>query len=147
MKVILLQDVAKLGRRFDIVEVSSGHALNKLIPQGLVQEATTQNVKNIEARKEKANADRSATGEAFTASLKKAESQKVEIEAGANEQGHLFEALKSAKIAEALAAQGFAFTEAQIHVHAPIKKVGEHTLMLKEGDVEGEVTITVVAKQ
>ena len=77
MKVILLQDVAKLGHRFEIVDVPHGHALNKLIPQGLAQEATKQNVQRVKARAERAAADRAATGEAFAAALEEAQNASV----------------------------------------------------------------------
>ena len=60
MKVILLQDVAKIGRRFDIVEVPSGYGMNKLIPQGMAKPATPENVKAINAQSAKTEADRAA---------------------------------------------------------------------------------------
>lgn len=145
MKVILLQDVAKIGHRYDIVEVPHGHALNKLIPQGLAQEATKQNVQSVKARAERAAAERAATGEAFAAALEKANDVNISITTDANEKGHLFEALKSEKIAESLQAEGLAFTASQIHVAAPIKEIGTHTIMLKEGEHEGEIKIEVVS--
>lgn len=144
MKVILCKDVAKLGHRFDIVEVPSGYALNKLIPQGLAQEATKQNVRNVRSRAEKVAAERAASGEAFVTALNDVNGTTVQITAEANEKGHLFEALKSEKIAEALKASGHAFDASQIHVAAPIKEVGSYTLTLKEGEHEGELTIEVL---
>ena len=48
MKVILLKDVAKIGRRFEIKEVPDGYALNKLIPKNMAQFATPENIKRIE---------------------------------------------------------------------------------------------------
>lgn len=145
MKVILLQDVAKLGHRFEIVDVPHGHALNKLIPQGLAQEATKQNVQRVKARAERAAADRAATGEAFAAALEEAQNASVTITVDANEQGHLFEALKAEKIAAALQENGLQITESQIHVSTPIKETGTHTLALSEGDRTGEITITVAS--
>lgn len=145
MKVILLQDVAKLGHRFEIVDVPHGHALNKLIPQGLAQEATKQNVQRVKARAERAAADRAATGEAFAAALEEAQNASVTITVDANEQGHLFEALKAEKIAAALQENGLQITESQIHVSTPIKETGTHTLALSEGDMTGEITITVAS--
>jgi len=144
MKVILCKDVAKLGHRFGIVEVPSGYAFNKLIPQGLAQEATKQNKENVKVPTEKEVSQRAATGEAFVAALSGASDAPVKIEVEANEKGHLFEALKSEKIADAFAAAGLNFTASQIHVAAPIKEVGIYTLTLKEGEHEGELTIEVV---
>ncbi len=50
MQVILLQDVAKIGRRFDVVNVADGYGLNKLIPQGMAKPATPENIKKIKAQ-------------------------------------------------------------------------------------------------
>jgi len=145
MKVILLQDVAKLGQRYEIVDVPSGHARNKLIPQGLAQEATQQNVQNIKARAERAAAERAATQETFTDALEKAANTTVTITAGANEQGSLFEALKAETIVAALNAEGLSFTESQMQIATPIKETGTHTIAVQEGDMTGEITINVSA--
>ncbi len=47
MKVILLRDVAKIGKRYEVANVPDGFALNKLIPQGDAQAATPDNVKRV----------------------------------------------------------------------------------------------------
>ena len=52
MKVILLDDVRGSGKSGDVVNVSDGYARNMLIPRGLAVEATPQNVKQLEKKKE-----------------------------------------------------------------------------------------------
>ncbi|HRD20465.1 MAG TPA: 50S ribosomal protein L9, partial [Fervidobacterium sp.] len=52
MKVVLLQDVPKLGRKGQIVTVSDGYARNFLIPKGLVKEATEGVLKELEMQRE-----------------------------------------------------------------------------------------------
>ena len=54
MKVILLKDVPKLGKRYETKEVNAGHALNLLIPQGLVIVATPDAIKRVGLLKSKA---------------------------------------------------------------------------------------------
>ncbi|MBI2474103.1 MAG: 50S ribosomal protein L9, partial [Candidatus Taylorbacteria bacterium] len=48
MKVVLLQEVAKVGHRHDVKNVADGFALNFLIPQGLAETATEKAVKRVE---------------------------------------------------------------------------------------------------
>ena len=52
MKVILLDDVRGSGKSGDVVNVSDGYARNMLIPRGLAVEATPQNIKQLEKKKE-----------------------------------------------------------------------------------------------
>ena len=94
MKVILLQDVAKIGRRFEIAEVSSGYGMNKLIPQGMAKPATPENIKAIKAQSEKNEADRAAEDTAFTEVLAAIKETPLEIVVEANEEGRMFQALK-----------------------------------------------------
>ncbi|MFT5036981.1 MAG: large subunit ribosomal protein L9 [Candidatus Azotimanducaceae bacterium] len=145
MKVILLQDVAKIGRRFSVVDVPHGHALNMLIPKGMAQEATPQNLKNIQARTSKVEEDRQLSDASFSDALKALKETAVVVTVEANEKGHLFEALKSDKISDALHANGAAIKADQIQIETPIKELGEHTVSLVEGEVKGSVVITVVA--
>lgn len=145
MKVILLQDVAKLGRRFSIVEVPSGHALNKLIPQGLAEEATKQNLTKLQKRIEKGVADRVQDKENVNEALQKLKEAHVVVSVTANDHGHLFETLKPKKIADAMHAVGVVIDEEHIHIEDPIKEIGEHSVKIGEGDVANTVTIKVEA--
>lgn len=145
MKVILLQDVAKIGRRYEIVEVPHGFALNKLVPQGLAKEATPANIKHVEARKEHIAAEHAKADETFSAALTSLADQKIEIAAAASETGHLFEAVKSDRIAAALQAQGIAIEPSSIHIGTPIKNVGTHTVDLVSGEQRRELSIEVVS--
>lgn len=146
MKVILLQDVAKLGRRFEVVEAPAGYAQNKLIPQGLAEEATPQNLKRIEARKSKQSADQSAVAASFHEALSALEGKTVTVTTAANDQGHLFEAIKPDTIVAALSGIGVTVAEKQVVIETPIKAVGAHEIMLREGDETAVLTIDIVAK-
>lgn len=142
MKVILLQDVAKIGRRFEIVEVPTGFAQNKLIPQKLATEATPGNVKRVTARNEKLSAQSAADEASFAAVLESLGDSPVTVAAPANEQGHLFEALRTDRIVEAF---GGAIPASAVKIDAPIKTVGSHTVTLAMGNVSKEVTLEVTA--
>ena len=146
MKVILLQDVANVGRRFCVVDVPNGHALNKLIPNKQAEPATPENLKRVEARKARSEAEQVAASENFAdVSAHIADStQTITVEA--NEKGHLFKGLKSAEIAEELNSLGFAVTTEQVVLEAPIKETGEHSITLSDGEQKGSFTLSVTAK-
>lgn len=146
MKVILLQDVAKIGRRHEVVEVPHGFAQNKLIPQRLAEEATPENLKRQQARAAKIATERASADAAFKEALAALAGTKVTIAVEANETGHMFQALKHDAIAAALNEQGIALTKEQIRIDAPIKQIGEHEVAAVSGDTEETFTVVVVAK-
>ena len=75
MKVILLSDVKKVGKKDQIIEVSDGYAMNFLVPQKLAVPYTDRNIGQLEAHKAKAKAEDLARKEAAIAN-------KVILEAG-----------------------------------------------------------------
>lgn len=145
MKVILLKDVAKIGRRHDVVEVPNGHALNMLIPKGLAQAATPENVKRVKAQAAVAGASQANKEEAFQTALALIEDKPVVVSAPANEKGHLFEALKVSSVAGAIGGHGAVVSEDQIKIDSPIKEIGEHEVTLHEGAVSKKITVLVEA--
>ena len=147
MKVILLQDIARIGRRFEIKDVPTGHALNMLIPKGIAEAATPEKVKRIKAQNDKIETARAANDSAFADALLKLKDSTVTIEVDANEQGHMFQALKSAVVADAFEKESISITESQIIIENAIKEVGEHTLELQSGDQKMSVKVMVVAKK
>ena len=147
MKVILLQDIARIGRRFEIKDVPTGHALNMLIPKGIAQAATPANIKRIEAQKDKINNERKESDAVFDDALQKLKDIVVTGEVNANEQGHMCQALKSAVVADAFEKESISITESQIIIENAIKEVGEHTLELQSGDQKMSVKVMVVAKK
>ena len=146
MKVILLQDVARIGRRFEVKEVPTGHALNFLIPRKLAEPATPKSIKRVEELKKKKEHDTEETVAAFTDALKKLESETLEMQVEANEKGSLFKGINSSDIALLLKDKGFAIEESAVVLDTPIKELGSHTVTLQLGDVSGSATVSVVAK-
>lgn len=146
MKVILLRDVARLGKRYSIIEVPDGFALNKLLPQGLAQAATPENVKRVNAREKEVAAHAAADEVSLRAALKQLNDNPLIILAEANEQGHLFKAIKSADVSDAAKIKGIAIEAAVIQIANPIKSTGLHEIAVKKGGVNGAFTITVNKK-
>ena len=147
MKVILIKDVAKIGRRGSIVVVPDGFALNKLIPKGFALAATPENIKRQEHVTSKLTENKEHEEVAFVAILQKLSTTKVTIEVEANVEGRMFQALKVDVIADAIAtATASSFEPEYIVLVEPIKTVGEHEVGLVHGAKKGSVTITVVSK-
>lgn len=146
MKVILLQDVAKIGRRTTVVEVPDGYALNQLIPKGMAQAATPANLKRVEKLQAEVVASKEAGHAQFEAAKKALHAQVIEIVADSNEQEHLFKAVNAAEIVTAAQATGVNVNETMIAIGAPIKALGEHQVELVLGEHKAAFTIKVVKK-
>lgn len=145
MKVILLQDVARIGRRFEVKDVPDGHALNFLIPRKLAEPASRENVKNLEARKNKAAVTQAGAEEAFKATCEKLAQSGLTLALSANEKGHLFQGVKAEDIATHVSKEVGPLLPNQVVLDAPLKEVGEHTVTIVSGDEKGDFTLTITA--
>ena len=144
MKIILQENVEKLGTRGQVIEVAEGYARNYLLPQSLAIPATTGNMKRIEkiravlARKE---ATERGAAELLAQQLA-AVSVSIARKAGENDQ--LFGSVTAADIAGALEAQGFNVDKRRIQLVEPIKIVCEVDLPVKlHHDVTATVKVSV----
>jgi len=137
-KVLLREDVDDLGARGEIVRVRAGYARNYLLPRKLAVEASTGNVKGIEAEREallKKEAKERATAEAQSQQMGALD---LEFRRKAGEQGALYGSVTSMDLAEALKERGYEIDRHRIHLREPIKRVGEYTVPVR---LHREVTI------
>lgn len=147
MKVILLKDVAKIGRRSDVVNVPDGFALNKLIPKNLAQAATPENLKRLQNLSQKVEHDRSLHEADFKELLAVLKNTKIEITVEANAEGRMFQALKVQEILEAVHAQtGKTLGSEQLVMKTPIKSTGDHDIELVSGSLNGVLHLVVSGK-
>jgi len=146
MKVILLQDVAKIGKRSNLVEVPDGYALNHLIPKRMAEAATAQNKKRIEKLQAEAETNKEADKARFAAAQAALTAKTIQVSAEVNDKGHAFKAVSEQDIAEAAQAAGVDVEAAMLVVGTPIKEVGEHTVELVRGDNSATITIEVIKK-
>jgi len=147
MKVILLQDVAKIGRRFQVVSVPDGYAMNKLIPKRLAEPASPENIKRIEARAQVQAASEAGTLSAFADACAALKEKTIMVSVDANAEGKMFQALKAQIIVEAVKAEvGVDINSAWVQMPVAIKTTGEHVVLLTHGDAQGEFTINVASK-
>lgn len=148
MKVILIEDVRKLGKKGDVVEVSDGYARNYLFGRKLALEATAQNLKE---RKDRVEADqrRDEKKKAEALELKARLSGKVvRIALSSGEGGRLFGSVTSAQIAACLEGQyGAAVDKKQIKIEGTVKNLGAYPVTLKlYPGVEAVMTLSVEAQ-
>lgn len=132
MQVILLEDVAGKGKVGDAVKVSDGYARNYLFPQNLAVAATKENLNNLEKRKERLAVQRANDLEGAKALAEKIETMNVILKSKAGEGGRLFGSITSQDIANAINEQYELFIDKRkIKLDAPIKEVGEHSVVIK----------------
>jgi large subunit ribosomal protein L9 len=139
-KVILQEDIEKLGHRGDVVSVKPGYARNFLLPRKLAIEATQGNMKALE-RIRASLAKKTATeleAAQKQASLLNGVALHFKRKTGENDQ--LFGSVTSADVAEGLAAQGFTIDKRQVQLVEPLKALGEYVVKVKVfRDITAEV--------
>ena len=148
MKVILLKDVEKIGKQYEVKEVAQGHAMNFLIPKGLAKLATAESLKWLESQKEilrvKAEDDLKKA-QALATSL---DGQEVVISIKAGDEQQLFEAVTAQKISEKLKENGFEVKKTQIILQDPIKELGEFPVKISfSHNLEAEIKIIVIEEK
>jgi large subunit ribosomal protein L9 len=148
MQVILKQDVEKIGRRGDIVDVSRGYVRNFLVPRGLAEMATPTRLEEV--RREMADAEERNRRMAERAGeiAETLNKSVITIEARTGEDERLFGSVTAANIAEAIdRARGVRVDRRRIRLEEPIKSLGTHQVPVQvHGDVEASVKVIVVPK-
>jgi len=133
MKVILLQDVKKLGKKGEIVETAEGYGRNFLLPRGLAKEANAANVNQAKQAQEvaKHRADQKHDEAVVLAAQLEKVVLKMKVKMGAN--GKMFGSIASKDVAEALIAQtGLTGVERRkIELAEPIKSAGTYYAVAK----------------
>jgi large subunit ribosomal protein L9 len=146
MKLVLNDDVADLGERGAIVEVSDGYARNYLLPRGLASRATAGNVEAAEKamanraaieRKSRDDAQKLATGLAGT---------RVVLAAQAGDEGRLYGSVSVADVVEGIRKfTGIEIERKHVDLPEPIKDIGLHQVQIRlHPEVQFPVTIDVI---
>ncbi len=146
MKIILLKDIKNVGKKFDVKDVSDGHALNHLIPEGAAEVANVATLKKVELLKAHAVEDMKIQENLLAKNIKAIAALKVTIKEKANGKGHLFAQIHVDEIAKAIKAQSqIDVLPNFISLEKPIKEVGEHRVDVKAGDKSAYFTLVVEA--
>lgn len=146
MEVILIQDVANLGYKNDIVKVKDGYGRNYLIPNKYAIIANDSNRKQL-AENLKQQAKKLAQQLADAQALaEKLAALTIQVAVKANEDGKIFGTVTTAQIAEALEAQGINVDKRVISID-PVKELGEAKAVARlHREVKAEIKLNVVAE-
>lgn len=140
MKVILVKDVAKVGRKNEVKELADGFARNFIITRGLGVVANERNLAKLKAEK----VEKIVKGDLLEKLLLGLSDKVVILKAKANDKGHLFAGLHLADILAALKAQHrVEIPESFVIYDEPIKTIGEHELKIKTSSSVGKLKVVV----
>ena len=144
MKIVLLQDVPKLGRKYDIKEVKPGYGRNFLIARGLGSIATESARVQAEAKRHELDKVMTEKRDRLTKEATALEQATVKLTRRANELGHLFDSIDENDLAEALRAQtSFDIETSWITLDQSIKEIGSHTIPVSHGEIKTSFQLVV----
>ncbi len=144
MKVILLQDVKKQGKKDQIIDVSDGYARNFLIKNGLAIAATTNSKKALDRELDKRKAAEDAYVEECKAIAEKLKTTEVVIKVKTGEQDKVFGTVSSKQICEELKNKGYNIDKKKINLTYALDSLGTHNVKIElHKKVTAEVRVTL----
>jgi large subunit ribosomal protein L9 len=147
MKVILLQQIPKVGKKGEVIEVSDGYAANALFPNKKAIPATAKNLEALNRKIESDKASKALEHGLLEAAIKSLPDMTIKIEMRANEKGHLFSKVGASEIVEALSKQRVNISVKNIALKEPIKEVGSYPISIEEGDYKGSITVLITSSK
>jgi len=147
MKVILLQDVAGLGRKYDVKEVPDGYGRNFLIPKGLAKQATKESLLWLEEQKKLKEFKAEQELKTIQDTATKLDGREIEFIVKTGTKGELFESINQIKISKKLKELGFEVKKDQIVLKEAIKEIGEFPIKITlDQGLEIEIRIIVIGQ-
>lgn len=146
MKVILLKDISKVGKKYDVKKVSDGYALNFLLPKGFAKTATEGAMEKLEELKKVLEAERSVQENILAKNLHEVDGKTLEIKAKANEKGHLFAGIHKEDLPAYIKESFGADIDSHfIELPKTIKETGSYEVTIKALDKKAVMNVAVVA--
>lgn len=144
MKIVLLEDVEKVGKKYEVKEVADGFARNFLIPKNQAKLATKEMMEWAKIQKEmlenKAESELKKAQELASAT----DGLEVIMQVKVGDENQLFESITAQKIADKLKELGFEIKKNQIDLAEPIKEVGEYPVRIKfDHNLESQIQVIV----
>jgi large subunit ribosomal protein L9 len=148
MKVILKQDVEKLGRRGDVVNVAPGFGRNYLIPRKMALAVTATNMKSIEIERQALKKKLEAERKSFQSLVEKLNQVSLTFTRRAGDKDVIFGSVSSGDIRDGLAGLGYEIDKKKILLDEPIKRLGNFAVPVKISmDDRAEVKIVVAREE
>ena len=144
MKVILLKNIAKLGKQYEVKEVSDGWANNYLFAKGLAKPVDKNGL--VVAKKQRELMAEKATQELEKSAkmVQEMDGLDVEIAVKVGDKGQLFEKVSPKKIAARLQEMGYDIAPDQVVLDGVIAEAGEHEVkIIFEHNLEASVKVIV----
>jgi large subunit ribosomal protein L9 len=147
MKVILLQDVEKVGKKFEVKNVADGFARNHLFPKKLAQPATQNALAFAETQREIAAKITEKELAETQAKASQIDGQEVALNVSVGDKDQLFESITSQKIADRMKEMNFDIDKKQIALKEPIKELGEYAVKINfPHNLEAEIKVIITAE-
>ncbi len=144
MKVILLENIKKLGKKYEVVEVADGYARNYLLPEEKAEMATEKNLNKLEQLKKREEIEVKKEKSEIEDLISQIEGKEFVIKMKVGEKDQLFEAVTAEKISEKLKEEGFEIDPQSINLEAPIKKLAEEEVGLEfDYDLSSNIKIKI----
>ena len=131
MKILLLEDVYKLGRAGDVKKVAPGYARNYLMPQGLAVLATPGAVKQAGRIQKQGEIKRAKVNQELGGVAEQLDGKRFTFAAKASETRRLYGSINTQMIAEAVSADIGATVEAKQVESQPLRMIGKHDVKVR----------------
>lgn len=147
MRVILLENVENLGKKWEVKEVADGFARNFLIPKGFAKPATTKEIEQTERRRQEEEERAKKELEKVETLVSRLDGYELKAKVAVGEDGQLYASINTQKISALLGEQGFEVAPKQIRLENPIKELGEFPVILEfDHGLEAEIRVIVEAE-
>jgi large subunit ribosomal protein L9 len=148
MKIILLKDVKKIGRKYDIKEIADGYAMNSLIPAQVAVPATASYIKFVEEKKKQDGQMKEEFKKMFEYALSKLPDGKLHISGRVNDKGHLFAGISKDKVIEEFKKEtGVLLSDEHFELEKPLKEVGEHKIDISIDEAKYKLIVFVKSEK